>query len=276
MDRVESYEQCVDMIKKFKRNCEKTVTNFFFLPNELKEIIDHGIVYFQISEKALIFFMDEKEYLCMYYFLEEGIGSVITSAGKPLLLDFVARENGYEKAEEREKERWRSSGFEFYKGYVRMQCDLSVHESSTWGDVIQCAGCELFCAGFEDAEEIAGLWQGSLDHFSVPIPNAEEVCQMIRSQHVYCLKKAGEIVGAVYMDVTADRCVLKHLAVKSVFRGHGLGMVIMGYALRNMSEENVNSCCLWVATDNTAAYKSYKKYGFQEEGLKSGRLICRS
>lgn len=274
MDRIESYEQCVDMIKEFKKSCNKTVTNFYFLPYELKEIIAQGRVFYQLSENALVFYTDEREYTCVYYFLEEGTGSVVTAAGRTMLLDFVVRGSGYEKARETEIERWRASGFEFYKEYVRMQCDLKIRKPSK-EDALQSGICELVCACYEDAEEIGELWQESLDRFSVSIPDVEEVRQMIKSRHVYCLKRAGEIAGTVYMDVTADRCVLKHLAVKSVFRRHGFGMIIINHALCKVSEENVNTCCLWVAADNTAAYKSYRKYGFREDGLKSGRLICR-
>ena len=62
MDRIESYEQCVDMIKEFKKSCNKTVTNFYFLPYELKEIIAQGRVFYQLSENALVFYTDEREY----------------------------------------------------------------------------------------------------------------------------------------------------------------------------------------------------------------------
>lgn len=92
MDRIESYEQCVDMIKEFKKSCNKTVTNFYFLPYELKEIIAQGRVFYQLSENALVFYTDEREYTCVYYFLEEGTGSVVTAAGRTMLLDFVVRE----------------------------------------------------------------------------------------------------------------------------------------------------------------------------------------
>lgn len=275
MDRVESYEQCTDLIREFKKGCKKTVTNFFFLPRELKTMIDRDNVYVQISENALVFFMDEREYSYIYYFLEEGTSFVIADTKKPLLLDFVARKSEYEKAEVAEKKRWQSSGFVFYKEYVRMQCSLGVDGYAARRDDLQCSGCELLCAGSEDAEAITALWRENLDQFSVPLPQKDEVLQMIGSQHVYCMKKAGEVAGAVYMDVTAGRCILKHLAVWPAFRRQGVGRAIMDYALRKMAEENVHVCSLWVAADNIAAHENYRKYGFLEEDKKSGRLIRR-
>lgn len=274
MDRIESYEQCAALIRDFKRSCDRTVTNFYFLPGELKEIIGRERIRFRLSSDTLIFYVEEQAYCCVYYFLAEKAIPVLPKMGKPVILDFVARGEAYTKAEGQERERWHDSGFEPYKVYVRMQYPVSLEEARTEG-ALQRIGYTCSCAEDGDAGEIAGLWQESLDRFSTPLPDAEEVRRMIRSRHVYCMKTEGEIAGAVYMDVAADTCVLKHLAVASIFRGQGLGMVIMDHALRSMARENVRLCRLWVAHDNTAAYRSYIGYGFQEDGLKSGRLICR-
>jgi ribosomal protein S18 acetylase RimI-like enzyme len=270
MDKIESYDQCVKLIKEFTRKAGHITTNCYILPNEMRHMIDSKLIYYQISKDILVLYIDESDYMHIYYWITDETLPVIKQTEKVVVLDLVAR--GKENPEE---QRWEKAGFKPYKLYTRMKYDLfnwHRHDISDLRDNL----CAISPARASDLKNIYLLWRECLDWYSTPLPTESEIEWMAASGHIYCARHHTDIIGAVYMDAASKSCVLKHLSIGRDYRRQGFGSFLMDYALKAMVEEGIEKCILWVDIDNTPAYENYVKYGFEQDGLWSRQMIWRN
>lgn len=269
MDRIETYEQCIDVIKQFRENASHVKTNFYMLPDEMKKMIISRTIYYQMSHDLLVFYIEESDYLHVYYWITDRTFPIINNGGKTMVLDLVARD-----MENDEEQRWKKAGFESYKLYSRMKNDLTVWHGrgvGVWhGDTYL-----ISSASVTDIKGIAVLWRACLDCYSTPLPTLAEVEQLAATQHIYCMRQEQKMIAAVYMEVASKSCILKHLSVDPLYRRQGLGSALMNYALNKMVEEGIKNCVLWVDIENIPAYENYVKSGFKQDGLWSRQMIRR-
>lgn len=265
MNRIVTYEQCIDVINHFKANASHLKTNFYMLPDELKKVISSRVIYYQMSCDLLILYIEESDYLRVYYWTTDRTFPVINVFGKVMILDLVARNR-----ENKEEQRWEKAGFEPYKLYTRMKYDLTDFRGKS-----ESAQYDVFPASATDIKGVVGLWKRCLDCYSTSFPTMDEMERLVKSQHIYCIRQEQDLLGAVYMDVASKSCVLKHLAIDSFYRRQGLGSALMNYALKKMMEEGMQKCVLWVDIENIPAYENYVKYGFMQDGLWSRQMIRR-
>lgn len=271
MKRIESYSLCNLLIKDFKKEYGKAVTNFFFLPNELKETLERKEMTYWQDKEVLIFYIEETDFSHIFYFAKGDKVPDLEKTGKTMILDLVARDIDNSKEIKLEEKRWIAAGFEIYKKYARLKYTI-VKEFYQNLNFIQNEDFDLSCADYQDIDAILDLWRANLDKYSTPLPNKRDMEQMMDTGHVYVIKQRNAVVGAVYMDTASKSCILNHLAVNPSYRRQGFGTVLMNYALRGMALEGIEKCCLWVDIHNIPAYESYKKYGFQEDGLWSKQM----
>lgn len=274
MKKIVSYEQCNLLIKNFKKDHNKLITNFFFMPKELKELIVSKEIFYQESKDALILSIDEKDFSHIFYFVEEKPFLELEKTGKIMILDLIARKTSASMEIEisQEEKIWQSVGFKEYKQYIRLlyhiEKDFYEKMEFDWHK-----DYHLSCAELMDRNAVLRLWEAGLDRYSSPLPAETDMEQLIKSGHVYVAKQEGDVTGAVYMDTASKSCILKHLTVSSSCRRQGLGTALMNYALKVMALEHIERCYLWVDVNNMPAYESYKKYGFKEDGLWSKQLM---
>lgn len=272
MKKIETYEQCNFIIQKFKNGRKKIFTNFFFMPKELKEVIATRNVQYQENEDALIICIEEIDFSHLYYFMLAKSVPIIEDTDKTIITDLVVRSGTTLEKITLEQEKWFAVNFKKYKQYIRLKytlkksdcCYINFTEQNLW---------RLSCAHTRDANDILDIWRTNLDKYSTPLPSVEELFQLIKLGHVYVASRDNAVIGAVYMEIALKKCTLKHLTVCANYRRQGLGTALMNYALGEMAQEGIEKCFLWVDVNNTAAYKSYKKYGFIEEGLRSIQLM---
>ena len=272
MEKIESYEQCNLLIKNFKKNNNKTITNFFFLPKELKALIASKEIFYQENKEALIFCIEEKDFSHIFYFVNEKSFFELENTEKIMIIDLIARKICVSKEIELEEKIWRSVGFKEYKQYIRLWYHLEKDfyekiESDRHRDY------QLTYAELMDRNAVLDIWETNLDKYSSPLPNDTDMEHLLKSGHIFVAKREGIVKGAVYMDVASKSCILKHLVVIPSCRRQGLSTALMNYALKAMVLEHIERCYLWVDINNTPAYENYKKYGFEEDGLWSKQLM---
>lgn len=273
MKKIESYDQCNLLIKNFRKAGGKIVTNFFFLPKELKDLIEQKEVRYQQNDGALIFSVEENDFSHIFYFVRDDLVPDVEKTDKEMILDLVARQGKNSKELKSEKERWQTVGFRVYKSYIRMKYGID-NPFFAGIDFGLKKGCDFSNARQGDIDAVLDLWKMNLDRYSTPLPYFEDMKRIIESGHVYVVRQRGSVVGAVYMNTASKSCVLQHLAVAPECRRQGLGTALMNYALKGMAQEGIETCYLWVDIHNVPAYESYRKYGFEEDGLRSEQLRC--
>jgi len=77
-----------------------------------------------------------------------------------------------------------------------------------------------------------------------------------------------EIVAYTISRIFADELHLFNIAVKSEFRGLGLGKTILWLIIKIASQQNIKNFYLEVRKSNLAAIDLYKKFGFEIIGIR--------
>lgn len=80
----------------------------------------------------------------------------------------------------------------------------------------------------------------------------------------------GEILGYGGMWFILDEAHITNVAVKSGFRGRGVGMAIVKALVEKAAERKIGKLTLEVREGNSAAIRLYEKMGFVTEGRRPG------
>lgn len=269
MYKLESFDMYKELKAELKNQPGKLINNIYFMPNEIKRLIDLGKIYYESREDGLYFYVDEGDYLHLYFLKNDEVKLQALENEKQLVLDFVFKENQQEFVLEQANE-WLDIGFTRYKRYVRMKKNLKEQFFET-----NKSRFVVSFATIDDADSIIELWRESLDVLSTPLPCVAEMKDMIEAGNVYCIKDNGDLVAAVYMNCAGKSVTLSHLSVSSKYRKQGIASILVNGALTNMINQGIENCILWVDEKNTPAYKMYEKYEFIPDGLISDQYLNR-
>lgn len=80
--------------------------------------------------------------------------------------------------------------------------------------------------------------------------------------------KDGVVVGFAGMWIIIDEAHITNIAVHPEYRGFGIGSMLMESLLSICKLERVTAITLEVRVSNERAINLYKKYGFEEEGIR--------
>lgn len=268
MYKVESFDMYKELKAAQKGRAGKLINNIYFMPNEIKRLIELNKLYYESREDGLYFYVDETDYLRLYYIKSCEKELQQFADDKTLVLDFVFKENQQEFIKSQTDE-WLKNGFKKYKRYVRMKKSLSEIVTSKTNEKYK-----VEIAGHSQAEAIIELWRESLDILSTSLPSVSEMYEMIDDGNVYCIDDNGNLVAAVFMNITGKTSVtLSHLSVSSKYRKQGIASVLVDGALNRMVNQGIENCILWVDEKNTPAYNMYVKYKFIPDGLISDQYL---
>lgn len=70
------------------------------------------------------------------------------------------------------------------------------------------------------------------------------------------------VVGAVLVGTDGRRGYLQHLAVKSDYRGKGLGQTLVKFAIEALSKQGIDKTHLFVGNENISAQRFYETKGW--------------
>ena len=67
MYKVESFDMYKELKAAQKGGAGKLINNIYFMPNEIKRLIELNKLYYESREDGLYFYVDETDYLRLYY-----------------------------------------------------------------------------------------------------------------------------------------------------------------------------------------------------------------
>jgi ribosomal-protein-alanine N-acetyltransferase len=114
----------------------------------------------------------------------------------------------------------------------------------------------------------------ALDRAAFPTPWPENAFryELTRNPHAICwvAEQAGQLVGDIVVWLVVDEAHIATLAVQADLRQHGVGQKLLARALLLCYESGATSAMLEVRESNLAAQVLYRKFGFEEVGLRKG------
>ena len=268
MEKINSPKEFAALIKDYKKNHKKVLSNCFFLPDEVEYMTKQQKLFVESREDLLCFYTEEADCWRLYYYMEAGMPVAIEKKDKPLILDYVFRGEEEEKLRASGSESWIRAGFAPYKRYRRMEC----------------AG-EAFCPPVDQEEKLSAypmeflketdyhtvqkLWRESLDVYSTLLPEREEFTEFCQKGQLLGMRLSDGEAGAVIIAIPKGRTgFLQHLVVSPEFRGLGMGRTLFCKATEHLlAEEKTQKVNFWVDEENIHAIEIYKRMGYVYDGF---------
>ena len=118
----------------------------------------------------------------------------------------------------------------------------------------------------QDYEEIKENLQTEFDDFWTPSILKSEL-ESENSKYIVA-KKDGEIVGFAGIWISPDDAQITNIVTKKTNRKNGIGSLLLDKLIEMAKETKRDNISLEVNENNIAAINLYKKYGFEELGIR--------
>jgi len=119
----------------------------------------------------------------------------------------------------------------------------------------------------DDIEQVIAIDRVS---FSLPWPERSFRFELTDNPASRCwvAEVDGKIVGMIVVWLIVDEVHVATIATHPEFRRQGIAKTLLSYALQHMSTEGAQSSFLEVRASNLAAQDLYRKFGFEESGVR--------
>ena len=228
-------------------------TNCVLNDRDLIREIEAGALYTEENEGALLILRDRGSHYILNYYVnsiplpplpEKMLVCEITArGGENIRRDIVSAlaELGFSEGKRRERLcRGAGEPEENERGDIEFSaaepCDLGAIE-------------ELFCTSF--------------DALTGCLTPERELSERIAAGEVFAARAGGEIAGAIETVSDKNFSSVRHLAVSEAFRGRGIGA---GLVRAYLSATGGKRSFVWTEPAKAAAYKTYLKCGYLEDG----------
>ena len=118
-----------------------------------------------------------------------------------------------------------------------------------------------------DIEQVIAIDRVS---FSLPWPERSFRFELTDNPASRCwvAEVDGKIVGMIVVWLIVDEVHVATIATHPEFRRQGIAKNLLAHALQHMSNEGAQSSFLEVRASNLAAQDLYRKFGFEESGVR--------
>jgi len=119
----------------------------------------------------------------------------------------------------------------------------------------------------EDIEQVIAIDRVS---FSLPWPERSFRFELTDNPASRCwvAEVDGKLVGMIVAWLIVDEVHVATIATHPDFRRQGIAKKLLSYALQHLSIEGAQSSFLEVRASNLAAQEMYRKFGYEESGVR--------
>ncbi len=227
-------------------NCVLTDADF------LREI-EAGALYTEENEGGLFILRDRGSHLILNYYVnslplpplpETGLVCEITArGGENIRRDIVSALSELGFREEKRRERL---------------CRETGKPEEAAPD-----GIEFSAAAADELPAIEELFSASFDELTGCLTPERELIERISAGEVFIARSGGKLAGAIETMNDKNFTSVRHLAVREALRGRGIGV---GLVRAYLSATDGKKSFVWTEPAKAAAYKTYLKCGYAEDG----------
>ncbi len=278
MTEIITTAQFYDTVNTFKTVSEKTFTNCFLMPDEIKLLISQRRIFVKNLPEWLLIFCNREDYTNLYYYTTENSSA---SCIKEFLKDFENNNiytdivSRFGKGDLATPEKLVAYGCaEKYKTYQRMQLSFKDVDSNFSNSKLP----EGYKLAFDycDFDALTELWKQTLDEKSTPLPQKDELLQLCKGQNfLTVLTENNELAGVVLLSASSKQGLIQHLAVANKHRRKGLAMHLMNSVILTAKQHNLNMVRLWVDCNNSSAIALYDQLDFKPDGMLCEQLYMK-
>ena len=265
MKKIDDYETCKTLIDSFRR--KKALTNCFFLPNQLKEMILLGKMYLLEQEDNILLLEKESGFYRTYYFIGKADNVRSIKADYPMVIEFPYN-NVMTNEQKRHIVLLEEMGFRLARESARM----SMKPSDVKAMNIPLKSISVDYAKTEENVFIFELLNKTFDKMFAFLPTEEQVISLIAEKKIIGCYCSGKMAGLINMDICKNISWIRHIVVMKEYRGQGIGGILLN-RYQTLLKDCVNGYMLWVDLSNTGAIDMYRKFGYIFDGRMANEYI---
>lgn len=265
MELIKNLEIC----KKLVDNRKSCISNCFFLPDQMKELVEKGKLYHQSLGDNFLILHKEASFYRVYYFIKESGQLSKVELDMCAVIEFPFRESMTEDQKNQVK-LIEKMGFQLERESARMS--MKMQECNFGRKVIEFPDLKIEYAHEKDVRSICTLLNETFDElFSFLLPE-EELLKHIENHTVLAAYFKDEVVGLYNYEVNGKIVNGGQLAVRDV--GSGIGWLIMN-RFHQLYRDKVKISRLWSDLTNKSAIRMYEKAGYKFDGCKANEYVYR-
>lgn len=238
-------------------------TNFFAAPQKIKEWIEHAELFSDLRDEAALLFRKDRDFWHLYFTavnnsaLLRELQNTPALNSVPLMVDLIGREASLGEL----VKLFECTGYRRYTHLFRMAFLPSSGPSRnatpteaqvTWASSVDCV----------NILDLLGL---SFDRYAEQLPALHEIETAVANRQIFVAKHGEQLAGLLFFETHGFTSLLRYWLVAPEFRDQHFGSMLMHRYLTDQA--NVRRFILWVITDNAAAIRKYRHYGFAPDDL---------
>lgn len=277
MERIVSLNQYDRLLKNARKRWGRLHTNCFLLAPETERIIVQGRLYFEETDKGILFYADENKYYQAYcYISAEAKELNIVPKDKPILIRIIYMQGKKTEPQQKMDTLIRNAGFALLDSttqvYTIAKDNLSVMGAvyERVENLLEEYGMRLIVAGEEHLDGILELRDNEpeLKLFHIPYHTREEELRLIQEGGYSCIvSRAKEICAARQIERAMGNLYSPWFCVKSKYKDkYGLGIAMTGFEMKYACEHDLQRVYGWIANDNVRSWNYHKRVGVLRSG----------
>lgn len=266
MNKIKSPEQYKEIIGTAKANGYK-LTNCFFMPAAIRQKTADGTLFYENTDGGLLLLDDIVDFYRCYYYLSESVEPKPVHLDKQAVIEFPFTGELNEK-QLAQIEKIEAMGFHLGRESGMMTCQGDKIIKRT----IQQSDFTVETASENDAQKVFDLITGTFNPLYSFLPKLSELHDIIAEGRVLAIHCGSDLAAALISSVEKKSAIINQVAVDPVYRGKGLGkLIVQAYHDKYMAE--IPTFQHWVDLNNTPAVNMYKSFGYEFSLRKANEYI---
>ncbi len=263
MNKFNDFEEYKQWASRAKEN-PGVVTNCFFLPTKVKDLISKGCLYgMTVSNGSILLEKAEGFYRC-YYFLSPEMKAEKLSFDMPAVVEFVYNQN---LTPEQEKQVGLLERMGFSLG--RRSSKMTLAAENVLPEPVN---LKIRPAVYSDVEVCKNLFREHFNPLFSFLPDESQWEKALEEETVFCLYQGEVLQGALFSDINKNVAELRILCVNPDCRGQGIGKMLVS-AFHQKYKDRVIQFAHWVDVDNKSAVALYEKVGYNFDRRKANEYV---
>lgn len=121
-------------------------------------------------------------------------------------------------------------------------------------------------AGTSDSALVLTTLTDNFDVQTGCIPSRDEMNAALEAGNIIFAEVDGKTAGLIHLEGNDRSAEIRHLCVNDEFRNKGIAETLVGHFISFFKGSIVR---VWTGENNTAAIRTYSRFGFTEDGMKS-------
>lgn len=255
MRRIESSGELYGGINKILVKASSVCTNFFLPQEEAEKSLAAGELFMHLTDSGILIYRRREDYYRTYFYLADPEHPDRGTPDLPAVLEIPYRDR--DTAAKNAVCGFAQAGFTPLFHRIRMTRKGS--ETDGQGTMISAHPDQL--------DTLTALFRENFHPYAGCIPTEKELADEIAEGHILTDRNTS---GLLHFTESRTGSELRHLAVTESMRNRGIagGLVQTYLSLCGNKKSTV-----WVREDNEPAIRTYEKFGYKADGMKSAVLI---